>query len=113
MVRTANNNLRSGAALLITLFIIMAIVVISLGFLNNSSTQLRTGSNFAMRGRIDYLAQSALTHAKTLITNPQDADTSADRRGDRSAGNTHFRERSETEDETGIEYDIQAISEPQ
>lgn len=77
MIVTANNNSRSGAALLITLFIIMAIVVISLGFLNNSSTQLRTGSNFAMRGRIDYLAQSALTHAKTLITNPQDVDTSA------------------------------------
>ncbi|HEG44532.1 MAG TPA: hypothetical protein ENH94_10840 [Phycisphaerales bacterium] len=77
MTRTANNNSRSGAALLITLFIVMAIVVISLGFLNNSSTQLRIGNNFAMRGRIDYLAQSALTHAKTLITNPQDADTSA------------------------------------
>ena len=74
MMRTAKNNSRSGAALLITLFIIMAIVVISLGFLNNSSVQLRTGSNFAMRGRIDYLAQSALTHAKTLITNPQDFD---------------------------------------
>ncbi len=76
MVRAGNNNSRSGAALLVTLFIVMAIVVISLGFLTKSSTELRTGSNFAMRGRIDYLAQSALTHAKTLITNPQDADTS-------------------------------------
>ena len=77
MLCKRNKNLRSGAALLITLFITMAIALISLGFLVQSDMQLQSGYNYAIRAKTDYIARSGLTHAKTLLMNPQDADTAA------------------------------------
>ena len=68
-------NSRPGAALLVVLFVIMVATVIALGFIAKSDMELACGQNVALRMQMDYLAQSGLTHAKALITNPQDADT--------------------------------------
>ena len=70
-------NSRGGVVLLVVLFVVMAVTVLSLGFLARSSIQMAAGQNMAVRMQMDFLAQSALTHAKTLIMNPQDIDTSA------------------------------------
>jgi cytoskeletal protein CcmA (bactofilin family) len=73
-----SKNSRDGAALLIVLFVVMAVTVLSLGFLARSSIQMAAGQNMAVRMQMDFLAQSALTHAKTLIMNPQDVTTGID-----------------------------------
>jgi len=61
--------------MLVVLFVIMAATLISLGFIAKSDMELACGQNVGLRMQMDYLAQSGLTHAKALITNPQDADT--------------------------------------
>jgi cytoskeletal protein CcmA (bactofilin family) len=73
-----SKNSRAGAALLVVLFVVMAVTVLSLGFLARSSIQMAAGQNMALRMQMDFLAQSALTHAKTLIMNPQDVTTGID-----------------------------------
>jgi len=70
-----NNNFRSGAVLLVVLFIIMVITVLSLGFISRSDVELACGQNMILRTQMDYLAESGLEHAKGLILNPQDIDT--------------------------------------
>jgi len=66
---------RKGAALLVVLLIVMAVTVISLGFLSRSDVELACGGNMALRTKTDYLAESGLEHAKGLILNPQDVDS--------------------------------------
>lgn len=67
------NKIRScGFALVIVLFIVMAIAVLSLGFLSRSDVELSCGQNMILKTQMDYLAESALEHAKGLILNPQD-----------------------------------------
>ena len=63
---------RRGAALLVVLFIVMAITILSLGFLSRSDVELACGENMILRTQMDYLAESAMEHAKGLILNPQD-----------------------------------------
>jgi hypothetical protein len=63
-----------GAALLIVLFIVMAITVLSLGFLARSDTELACGQNMALHTQMDSLAYSGLEHARGLILYPQDVD---------------------------------------
>jgi hypothetical protein len=63
-----------GAALLVVLFVIMAITVLSLGFLSESDVQLACGQNMGLRTQMDHLAASGLEHAKGLILHPQDVD---------------------------------------
>jgi len=70
-----NRTNRPGAALLVVLFIVMAITILSLGFLSRSDVELACGENMIMRAQMDYLAESGLEHAKGLILNPQDVDT--------------------------------------
>lgn len=70
-----NNQFRSGAALLVVLFIVMAITLISLGFVARSDRELACGANVNTRMQMDYLAQAGLTHAKNFIINPQSVDT--------------------------------------
>lgn len=70
-----NNKFRSGAALLIVLFIVMVITLLSLGFLSRSDVELACGKNMVLRTQMDYLAESGLEHAKGLILNPQDLET--------------------------------------
>ena len=66
---------RKGAALLVVLFIVMAITILSLGFLSRSDVELACGRNMILRTQIDYLAESGLEHARGLILNPQDVDS--------------------------------------
>ncbi len=70
--------MRSGAVLLVIIFIVMAITVISLGFMSNATMQMTCGQNTILRAQMDYLAQSGLVHAKTLLLNPQEVGTSPD-----------------------------------
>ncbi len=63
---------RKGVALLVVLFIVMAITILSLGFLSRSDIELACGENMILRTQMDYLAESGLEHARGLILNPQD-----------------------------------------
>lgn len=62
----------TGSVLLVVLFVIMAITVLSLGFLIRSDAELACGQNMSMRIQMDQLVDSGLQHAKGLILNPQD-----------------------------------------
>jgi len=66
---------KEGAALLVVLFVVMAITILSLGFLSRSDVELACGQNMVLRTQMDYLAESGLQHAKGLILNPQDDDS--------------------------------------
>jgi len=63
---------KKGVALLVVLFIVMAITIMSLGFLARSDVELACSQNMILRTQMDYLAESGLGHAKGLILNPQD-----------------------------------------
>jgi cytoskeletal protein CcmA (bactofilin family) len=52
--------------------LIMAITVLSLGFLARSETEMVCGENMALRLQMDQTAASALEHARGLILNPPD-----------------------------------------
>ena len=55
-----------GVALLLVLLIIMAITILSLGFLSRCDTELACGQNMLLRTQMDQLADSALEHARGL-----------------------------------------------
>ncbi|UCD50472.1 MAG: hypothetical protein JSW27_23470 [Phycisphaerales bacterium] len=63
---------RTGVALIMVLGLIMAITVLSLGFLARSATEMACGENMALRLQMDQTAASALEHARGLILNPPD-----------------------------------------
>jgi cytoskeletal protein CcmA (bactofilin family) len=63
---------RKGSALLVVLFIVMAITILSLGFLSRSDVELACGENMILKTQMDYLAESGLEHARGLIINPQE-----------------------------------------
>jgi len=58
--------------LLVVLFIVMAISILSLGFLSKNSVELACGENMKIRTEMDYLVESGLQQAKGFILNPQD-----------------------------------------
>jgi hypothetical protein len=60
---------RKGSALLVVLFIVMAITILSLGFLSRSDVELACGENMILRTQMDYLAESGLERARGLILN--------------------------------------------
>jgi len=70
---------RGGFALLVVLFVVMAITILSLGFLARSNTELIAGSNFVMRTELDNLVASGFEQAKTLIVNGYDVAGTAGR----------------------------------
>jgi len=70
-----NKTVRRGFALVMVLFIIMAIAVLAVGFLSRSDVELACGQNMILKTQMDYLAESALEHAKGLILNPQDVNS--------------------------------------
>ena len=71
----SNKKARPGVALLVVLFIVMAITIMSLGFVSRSDVELACGQNMIIRTQMDYLAESGLEHARGLILNPQDVST--------------------------------------
>jgi len=66
---------QEGAALLVVLMVVMAVTILSLGFLSRSDVELACGENMILRTQMDYLAESGLEHARGLILNPQDVDS--------------------------------------
>ncbi len=70
--------MRTGAALLVVLIIVMVVCVMSMSFLTHSNVQMVCGQNTILRMQMDYLADSGLVYAKTLLLNPQEAITSPD-----------------------------------
>jgi len=74
MIKKKNKKHR-GAALLVVLFIVMAITILAYGFMTRSDVELACGQNMALRTAADYLAESGLQHARGLILNPQDVGT--------------------------------------
>jgi len=71
-MRRAKVTKRKGVVLLTVLFIVMAITVLSLGYLARSDVELACGSNMVLHSQMDYLAESGLEHARGLILSPQD-----------------------------------------
>ncbi|MDD5327769.1 MAG: hypothetical protein PHY02_08160 [Phycisphaerae bacterium] len=69
MKNRRNRTNRKGMALLVVLFIVMAITILSLGFLSRSDVELACGENMILRTQMDYLAESGLEHARGLILN--------------------------------------------
>ena len=61
-------------AMLMVLFIIMAIAVISSGFIARSDSELQAGQNYRLRNEADYLAWAGLEHARALIVDTSDAE---------------------------------------
>lgn len=74
----AGNNNRSGAALLIVLFIVATVSILSLGFAIKADTELLCGKNVELRMDMDYLGMTSLNYAKSFILNPQDVTTGTD-----------------------------------
>jgi hypothetical protein len=75
-MKTRNNtSSRPGAALLVVLFIVMAITITALGFVAQSDVELACGQNMVLHRQMDYLAESGLEHARGLILNPQDVSS--------------------------------------
>jgi len=69
------NKRHGGAALLVVLFIVMAITILAFNFMTRSDIELACGQNMTLRTAMDYLAESGLQHARGLILNPQDVST--------------------------------------
>ena len=61
---------RKGMAMLMVLFIVMAIAVISSGFIARSDTALACGRNFSVRNEVDYAAWGGLEVAWALVQDP-------------------------------------------
>jgi hypothetical protein len=61
-----------GVALLMVLIIVLAITIITTGFLARADVELACGQNMLMRSQVDHLADSALEHAKGLLLHPQE-----------------------------------------
>ena len=64
-------------ALLAVLFIVMAVTLISLGFVARSDRELACAANLSVRMQMDYMAETGLKHAEAFIVNPQSVDTVA------------------------------------
>lgn len=57
-------------ALLVVLFIVMAIAVIGSGFIARSDVSLAAAHNYGQRTQADYLAWGGMEHARALIISP-------------------------------------------
>ena len=64
---------RRGIALLTVLMIVLAISILSMGFLARADVERASGRNLAVRLKMDHLADSGLEHARRLIREPQHA----------------------------------------
>ncbi len=58
--------------MLVVLFIIMAVTILSLGFLARSDVEMLCGKNMVTYTQVGYLSESGLEHCKALVLNPHD-----------------------------------------
>ncbi|MBN2269205.1 MAG: LamG domain-containing protein [Sedimentisphaerales bacterium] len=63
---------RKGVALLVVLFVVMVIVVTSIGFLSKSDVELACGGNMELWTEMVYTSESGLEEARGLIMSPQE-----------------------------------------
>ncbi len=63
---------RAGAALIVVLGIVMVITIVAFAYLSRSDNELAYGRNMLLRTQADFLAESALEHARGLVLNPQE-----------------------------------------
>ncbi|MHC4149260.1 MAG: hypothetical protein ACYSR5_07240 [Planctomycetota bacterium] len=70
-----NRRDREGVALIVVLFIVMAVTVLSLAYLSRSDVELVCGQNMILRTQMDYLADSGLEHARGLLLGCQDVSS--------------------------------------
>lgn len=68
--RTVKIRSRSGMAMLMVLFIVMAIAVISSAFIARSDTALACGRNYCLRNEADYAVWGGLEVAWALVQDP-------------------------------------------
>lgn len=61
---------RKGMALLVVLFIVMAIAIISSGFIARSDASMMCGRNYCVRTETDYLAWGGMEHAWAVVQDP-------------------------------------------
>ncbi len=61
-----------GVVLLVVLFVVMAIAVLSLGFMAQSDIELACGGNMQTKAAIDYLVESGLEQGKGMLLSFQD-----------------------------------------
>jgi len=71
-ISTTRRDHNEGVALLMVLFMVMAVAVISLGFITRCDVELGCGQNMQLRAQMDQLADSGLEHARGLLLCPQD-----------------------------------------
>ncbi|MHC4553626.1 MAG: hypothetical protein ACYSUT_12810, partial [Planctomycetota bacterium] len=64
---------QKGMAMLVVLFIVMAVAIISSGFIARSDAELACGRNYNVRYEVDYLAWAGLEHGRALIVSPDNA----------------------------------------
>lgn len=58
-------------AMLVVLFIVMAIAVISSGFIARSDAAMLSGYNFSLRSETDALGWGGIEHARALVISPE------------------------------------------
>lgn len=71
-----NDRGRRGVALLMVLFIVLAVTVIAAGFIARTDVELACGQNMLMEVQLKHLAESGLEHARGILTRPQGAESS-------------------------------------
>jgi len=64
---------RKGSALLVVLFLVIAISTLSVGYVAVSDMELGSGVNMSLRVSMEYLAESGLEHARAMLLVPQEA----------------------------------------
>ncbi len=68
--RESAGNRRRGIALLMVLLIVLAVAVLSAGFIAQADVELASGNNMLLHAQTDQLAFSGLEHAKGLLLRP-------------------------------------------
>ncbi|MEN6428863.1 MAG: LamG-like jellyroll fold domain-containing protein [Phycisphaerales bacterium] len=67
---SSTGNRNRGIALLMVLLIVLAVTIISAGFIAQADVELASGGNMLMHVQTDQLAHSGLEHAKGLLLRP-------------------------------------------
>lgn len=65
---------RRGMAMLVVLFIIIAIVTVASGILYRADMAMVSGQNYVLRTRANYIAWAGLEHARALILDAPEAE---------------------------------------
>jgi hypothetical protein len=119
MGKIKRKTVRRGAALLIVLFIVMAVTMVSLSFLTRSDAELSSGHGMISHSQMGYLAESGIDHARGLILNPSGIDTgslgywSGATRQQITSGNDYYDVNvvlDETYSSPGLKYDITCVA---